>query len=237
MDFQNHPRVCGEKSRTAAVLISQSGSPPRVRGKGVRFLACSAVDGITPACAGKRRSWYRPHSPGRDHPRVCGEKTSTMVKDLYNQGSPPRVRGKGWCTAGFRSWCGIIPACAGKSPGSAAVPFPLWDHPRVCGEKASSAISCLFLTGSPPRVRGKASAVLLRLLQIGITPAYAGKRSATACVAHVCKDHPRVCGEKPYRQYVTAWHPGSPPRVRGKARLPHRCRRAPGITPACAGKS
>ena len=53
---RDHPRVCGEKLSISSAHISQTGSPPRMRGK-VR-LAFSAAPScrITPAYAGKRRS-------------------------------------------------------------------------------------------------------------------------------------------------------------------------------------
>ena len=71
---RDHPRVCGEKSYSLAVLGAVSGSPPRMRGKenGINLPASNV--GITPAYAGK--SMYRTTETlcCRDHPRVCGEK-------------------------------------------------------------------------------------------------------------------------------------------------------------------
>ena len=52
--MRDHPRVCGEKSYSLAVLGAASGSPPRVRGKGRTSSRCACAAGITPACAGKR---------------------------------------------------------------------------------------------------------------------------------------------------------------------------------------
>ena len=50
--------------------------------------------------------------------------------------------------------------------------------------------------GSPPRMRGKVSAVIVATVGFRITPAYAGK-SLVCQSSSVCgKDHPRVCGEK-----------------------------------------
>ena len=70
------------------------------------------------------------------------------------------------------------------------------DHPRVCGEKLSFAQTYCFLSGSPPRVRGKVKRKNLRVKTEGITPACAGKsiQELTPCLTE--KDHPRVCGEK-----------------------------------------
>ena len=69
----DHSRVCGEQLLAVSERFKHGGSPPRVRGTGMRKCACSTRRGITPACAGNRRS--RPTYPRalRDHPRVCGE--------------------------------------------------------------------------------------------------------------------------------------------------------------------
>ena len=56
------------------------------------------------------------------------------------------------------------------------------DHPRVCGENAFFEIERGKVTGSPPRMRGKHGANRIFTLDIGITPAYAGKTSTyTKC--------------------------------------------------------
>ena len=73
--------------------------------------------------------------------------------------------------------------------------------------------------------------------ELGITPAYAGKRLFTAFASHVFKDHPRLRGEKSFVSRPVIETAGSPPLTRGKepnlrGRLPQA-----GITPAYAGKS
>ena len=70
----DHPRVCGEKTLLFARSQTMTGSPPRVRGKVRAPLAEKSVQGITPACAGKRRFGFAPAGTFEDHPRVCGEK-------------------------------------------------------------------------------------------------------------------------------------------------------------------
>ena len=69
-----------------------------------------------------------------------------------------------------------------------------------------------------------------------VSPAYAGKSPAAAYACPGTQDHPRVCGKKPDSRNTLQLSPGSPPRMRGKAKEePYRpCH--PGITPACAGK-
>ena len=50
----DHPRVGGEKYQKSASLWKDSGSPPRGRGKGLRWSGYARNHGITPAWAGKR---------------------------------------------------------------------------------------------------------------------------------------------------------------------------------------
>ena len=71
---------------------------------------------------------------------------------------------------------GITPAYAGKSHCCGTVAAPDRDHPRVCGEKSWRWMTRRRATGSPPRMRGKASPSPHRGQQARITPAYAGKR-------------------------------------------------------------
>ena len=50
---EDHPRVCGEKALVASHKYYATGSPPRVRGKGLGLQVNVRLVGITPACAGK----------------------------------------------------------------------------------------------------------------------------------------------------------------------------------------
>ena len=71
---RDHPRLCGEKLWTLVKRLSQRGSPPPMRGKGISGVADLRLSGITPAYAGKRHagSWRQVRK--KDHPRLCGEK-------------------------------------------------------------------------------------------------------------------------------------------------------------------
>ena len=92
---RDHPRVCGEKMVSMIPHRRSRGSPPRVRGKVQPLGERGSQAGITPACAGKRRSIGRLSQPTRDHPRVCGEKSMYDYGNNTAQGSPPRMRRKG----------------------------------------------------------------------------------------------------------------------------------------------
>ena len=107
----------------------------------------------------------------------------------------------------------------------------------MCGEKNSIFCPVFSVTGSPPRVRGKAPRPSPSRPSRRITPACAGKRPRFLWQPGRLWDHPRVCGEKPRFCGQADLVRGSPPRVRGKAACRGRTCNYPGITPACAGKS
>ena len=195
-DYKDHPRIGGEKAELTAAVISAMGSPPRRRGKGYREFGIDISDRITPAQAGKSVAPRQKRSALWDHPRVGGEKYSRPSYSRISMGSPPRGRGKG--NQAF-SWYGssrITPAWAGKS-GAQTIPLDLSeDHPRVGGEKSMMVPHTLTRLGSPPRGRGKGSFLLQSPDDLGITPAWAGKRQAISTFMRFSPDHPRVGGEK-----------------------------------------
>ena len=118
-----------------SIFVFAIGSPPRMRGKVAAAVPALFLRGITPACAGKSEKQVPFLPPYQDHPRVCGEKICCQLCAALYQGSPPRMRGKGLIMALKKTYEGITPAYAGKSPPQARMPGLCRDHPRVCGEK------------------------------------------------------------------------------------------------------
>ena len=111
---KDHPRVCGEKRQGNMNKEVKVGSPPRMRGKGLMDAELSNAVGITPAYAGKSFGSFCFLSFRQDHPRVCGEKCSSVRSASHRRGSPPRVRGKVCDLTIIRVHHGITPAYAGK---------------------------------------------------------------------------------------------------------------------------
>ena len=111
---RDHPRVCGEKQPNRDLWDVMTGSPPRVRGKELLGLRTGELNGITPACAGKRNQMSCFPACSRDHPLVCGEKAYADLFEVMFKGSPPRVRGKVRRLPHSCGREGITPACAGK---------------------------------------------------------------------------------------------------------------------------
>ena len=85
-------------------------------------------------------------------------------------------------------------------------------------------------------MRGKVGGGDVFVVDVRITPAYAGKSPKFRNRLDVYKDHPRVCGEKTYRDSPTYPAAGSPPRMRGKALSGLLITGQGRITPAYAGK-
>ncbi len=168
---------------------------------------------------------------------MCGEKFVRHDVGIPERGSPPRARGEDGVPMFWRGNYRITPACAGRSCISFKRLRPIWDHPRVCGEKLYRLLMISYARGSPPRVRGEVSIDGLGHFAIRITPACAGRRNRNGSMGGGGGDHPRVCGEKLIPEAIRTRCTGSPPRVRGEAGS--RCRGAAesGITPACAGRS
>ena len=111
---RDHPRVGGEKDAFSSSKEIVQGSPPRGRGKVLLLIAGNPQKGITPAWAGKSDPLIHPRSPLKDHPRVGGEKNAIQLVPQYQQGSPPRGRGKGTRYQTGHAGQRITPAWAGK---------------------------------------------------------------------------------------------------------------------------
>ena len=92
--YWDHPRMCGEKRLPKRRGTRRLGSPPHVRGKAAAEPFFSLNDGITPACAGKSERFWSRKDRFEDHPRMCGEKTTSSRSRISLLGSPPHVRGK-----------------------------------------------------------------------------------------------------------------------------------------------
>ena len=171
---------------------------------------------ITPAYAGKSSAMSRIRSLYWDHPRLCGEKSTTDKLPRHCRGSPPPMRGKVWTRFELGKMAGITPAYAGKSLFQKPSGFLRQDHPRLCGEKFNGKAESCIRKGSPPPMRGKGN----------LWCRYQYNR----------RDHPRLCGEKIAEPLMYLIVTGSPPPMRGKVQqvwIYRQCRR---ITPAYAGK-
>ena len=131
----DHPRICGEKLLVVIEPIAIQGSPPHMRGKADQRQGREPPGRITPAYAGKSKCQVWHGQSREDHPRICGEKHGPPPRLPLFLGSPPHMRGKAAGRTRRRCYHGITPAYAGKRYSRRCPECPVWDHPRICGEK------------------------------------------------------------------------------------------------------
>ena len=203
----DHPRVCGEKSRPLSRWVYALGSPPRMRGKAVAIFRQLHHGRITPACAGKSEKTRSITTTRRDHPRVCGEKDTSTVCQVDHEGSPPRVRGKVHISTGQVGGVGITPAYAGKRSGKLQQDAMLRDHPRVCGEKRTTAGRSSGACAATSNAIGMVTSALYRSAM-----SYTKEHSCPTCTNPSPGAHPSAtmtAWASPYRQACTVGHTGA----------------------------
>ena len=193
---KDHPRIRWEKRKNAARKHGLQGSPPHARGKATEPAGMQEKTGITPACAGKRKSRSTRDKYTRDHPRMRGEKQFKAGTPMELRGSPPHARGKGDARQHAGGNVRITPACAGKRTSRNTRILQSPDHPRMRGEKCAGKKINLVHLGSPPHTRGKGG----RGQQFGVRP----------------RITPRIRGEKLSLIVMLKSALGSPPHTRGK---------------------
>ena len=86
-----------------------------MRGKPMPSRRGVRVRGITPADAGKTPRIALIGQLKKDHPRGCGENSEVKRMNVFNLGSPPRMRGKLLDILAARASSRITPADAGKT--------------------------------------------------------------------------------------------------------------------------
>ena len=129
----------------------------------------------------------------------------------------------------------ITPALAGTTSGYTNQKGATQDHPRACGDNVMTLNYRPLVTGSPPRLRGQPTRLVLDQGYAGITPALAGTTKGNGFDFSVEGDHPRACGDNFISFISESGTPGSPPRLRGQPELPIASDSGPRITPALAG--
>ena len=149
-----------------------------MRGEALRAAEHGHQPRITPAYAGRSSRLRHGQRLPEDHPRLCGEKKSIVIKKTHRLGSPPPMRGEADFVHDQLTRDRITPAYAGRR----RLQNPSWicheDHPRLCGEKHHGAASTGKSSGSPPPMRGEEVTFYKKGTAHRITPAYAGRSTA-----------------------------------------------------------
>ena len=168
------PACAGNAVYSQSSHLIATGSSPRVRGT----LNCGCLSiahkRFIPACAGNALA--RPTGIKRSsvHPRVCGERQSTLIALPRPRGSSPRVRGTRPYLANSGHLARFIPACAGNAANKPYKTKRLSVHPRVCGERRKAKGLAGWNGGSSPRVRGTRAVIAVFAIFTRFIPACAG---------------------------------------------------------------
>ena len=146
-EYADHPRACGANSSL------RDEEPADTR--------------IIPARAGQTVLFCPQFVHLPDHPRACGANADIGVSTWGMIGSSPRVRGKPNKLRGLKNFTRIIPARAGQTLPLVNTMAGWSDHPRACGANSQRSARKNVDCGSSPRVRGKQSDFMRKLLSAG----------------------------------------------------------------------
>ena len=166
-----------------------------------------------------------------------GEHFRAELKRGGYPGSSPHARGT---REGVNPWfddAGIIPACAGNTPGTSASTSIRRDHPRMRGEHVVERRSRRGFKGSSPHARGTLPSTGSYPLGTGIIPACAGNTLSSYPASGRRWDHPRMRGEHLLFRRTIPGRRGSSPHARGTHFPIVAPSLIPGIIPACAGNT
>ena len=178
-----------------------------MRGKGKNTHRTGRTARITPAYAGKRSQGVAALQLGWDHPRVCGEKPHLTPAIDRSKGSPPRMRGKAVPAALPDVTHGITPAYAGKRLQNDKGNIYGRDHPRVCGEKRTTAGRSSGACAATSNAIGMVTSALYRSAM-----SYTKEHSCPTCTNPSPGTHPSAtmtAWASPYRQACTVGHTGA----------------------------
>ena len=106
-------------------------------------------------------------STATDHPRACGANRCQPEAVGHRHGSSPRMRGKRPRRPETAIQLRIIPAHAGQTLCDRGVTLVSTDHPRACGANVHEPNAAPPAPGSSPRMRGKQSDFMRKLLSAG----------------------------------------------------------------------
>ena len=167
MPHADHPRACGANPDTVHEAYVEHGSSPRMRGKLICITGVCAHTRIIPAHAGQTGTLRSDRRRKTDHPRACGANYPSRKSAGVLSGSSPRMRGKLHAVVTVTLGERIIPAHAGQTASKQPTHTGTTDHPRACGANFLVGGEQFGVAGSSPRMRGKQSDFMRKLLSAG----------------------------------------------------------------------
>ena len=174
-----HPRSRGENYSELGNTPSMVGSSPLTRGKRLVLIFVRSNIRLIPAHAGKTPRRKRSPRGDRAHPRSRGENSLLTPMDSLRYGSSPLTRGKRTVSISAPPAFRLIPAHAGKTLNVTRRRAVSAAHPRSRGENGDVHNEAPIRRGSSPLTRGKLITLTLRVRQVRLIPAHAGKTART----------------------------------------------------------
>ena len=178
---------------------SPAGSSPHARGLRPEPGRPGPGCGIIPACAGFTHHHRERMDHHGDHPRMRGVYEWETGEGQAACGSSPHARGLLAEDVAAGQHVGIIPACAGFTPLSAAASTAMTDHPRMRGVYRKAFEDYQVVAGSSPHARGLLASRRARNTASGIIPACAGFTLGVPVTVTGVPDHPRMRGVYTWR--------------------------------------
>ncbi len=163
----------------ARAKSSHLGSPPLVRERPSDGAGEVIPFGITPARAGKTWCLSRMAQRCEGSPPLVRERRRLGPRYLAQPGSPPLVRERLILDCDNQHNVGNHPRSCGKDACVSIIACCMSDHPRSCGKDPSPFFASTIMPESPPLVRERLHLRIDAVLDGRITPARAGKTSAT----------------------------------------------------------
>ena len=172
------------------------GSSPHARGTPVLCGDGHGGSRFIPACAGNAFPDLHPVRASAVHPRMRGERDVCTRPIPFSSGSSPHARGTRRRCPGSAPRHRFIPACAGNAPAARGRHTRCTVHPRMRGERATSADSRSTSAGSSPHARGTRFRARFRQGLRRFIPACAGNARMAPPIVSASAVHPRMRGER-----------------------------------------
>ena len=231
------PAHAGKTSSLSWYHLSQR-AHPRSRGENQPTTTRRRqTTGLIPAHAGKTPQTPTERTPRPAHPRSRGENSRVSPCREFLTGSSPLTRGKPVSRRVMTSPRGLIPAHAGKTRNSLRRALRSEAHPRSRGENTQAPPPAHARLGSSPLTRGKHARPRVRVFDLGLIPAHAGKTLIAPAAKDSTVAHPRSRGENRLAVRLASELGGSSPLTRGKLRYALEAVGWAGLIPAHAGKT
>ena len=132
-----HPHACGENGAPSTGVMTQNGTPPRLWGKRHLSQTIFPDTRYTPTPVGKTNGSVRARFADAVHPHACGENSVTIMEDILQSGTPPRLWGKPGRPVAAAREARYTPTPVGKTACRSGGSQLCAVHPHACGENPS----------------------------------------------------------------------------------------------------